>query len=235
VRRNDLKRTVIVAMRPVWVMQVAIDQIVDMVAVRHGLVAAPGTMAMTDLVPGAAMAGRAASGVACIDGDLVLVDMAVVWVMKVAVVQIVDVTVVPDGDMAAARPMGMRMIVMNALAVVGHFGISFVVAVSMPFAGVGNGVVDQCQDVLVSDAVEYGAALAPPGDQTRRVQHLETRRDGRHRLAPQGRDLRNASFLSHHQHQDPEARPIRQGTEHARDGVELRGNELSHHGLPFTF
>jgi predicted membrane chloride channel (bestrophin family) len=53
----------VVAMVAVRMMQVTIDQIVDVIAVRHRLVATPWPMQMTGLVPGATMIRCAVVGV----------------------------------------------------------------------------------------------------------------------------------------------------------------------------
>jgi hypothetical protein len=55
---------VVVAVVAVGVMQVAIDQIVDVVAVRNRLMAAARAVHVAGLVTGAAMVGRAAVGIA---------------------------------------------------------------------------------------------------------------------------------------------------------------------------
>ena len=90
----------VVAMVAVRMMQVAVDEIVDVVAVRHRLVPATWPMLMTRLVPGAAMLGRAAVGILRRDLDHVLVDMVAVHVMQVPIVQVVDMIAMPHGGVA---------------------------------------------------------------------------------------------------------------------------------------
>ena len=97
----------VVAMR---VVQMPRDQIIDVVAVRHRVVPAGGTMYVTGLVATAAMVGGAAVGVIARDLDHMLVDVIFVRVMKVAIVQIVDMAAVMDGLMAATRPMPVGMV-----------------------------------------------------------------------------------------------------------------------------
>jgi hypothetical protein len=96
----------------VLVMQAPVDQIVDVVAVRHRFVSAAGAVHVTRLVVGAAVLGIAAVGVAVGDLDHVLVDVICMQVVKVPVVQVVDVVAVLDGDMAAPGTMLVGVVVM---------------------------------------------------------------------------------------------------------------------------
>ena len=107
----------VVAMVAVRVVQVAVDQVVDVVTVRDGFVAATGAMDVAGLVAAAFVLGRAAVGVGGRDGDHVLVDVVAMRMVQVAVVQVVDMTVMPDGRVAAAGAMGVVMVgVMGQLA-----------------------------------------------------------------------------------------------------------------------
>lgn len=101
----------------VRVVQVAVDQVVDVVTVRDGFVAATGAMDVAGLVAAAFVLGRAAVGVGGRDRDHVLVDVVAMRMVQVAVVQVVDMTVMPDGRVAAAGAMGVVMVgVMGQLA-----------------------------------------------------------------------------------------------------------------------
>ena len=83
-----------------------------MVAVRHRFVSTAGAMHMTRLVISAAVVGIAAVGVAVGDLDHVLVNVISMRVVKVPVVQVVDVVAVLDGDMAAPGTMRVGVVVM---------------------------------------------------------------------------------------------------------------------------
>jgi hypothetical protein len=87
----------------VRMMEMVADAVIDMVAVRHGLVAAAGTVNMARLVPAAAVVGGALLGVVARHRDHVLVHMILVRVMQMAVVQIVDMPVMVHRVVAAAR------------------------------------------------------------------------------------------------------------------------------------
>ena len=117
---DDLHRAVVVAMGAVGVMQVPVDQVVDMVAVRHRLVTAARAMLVVLVVASADMVGRAGAGIVGAHLDRVLVNVIAVRVMQMAVVQVVEVIAVLDGGMAAGRAMLMRMVAVNLVVVAGH-------------------------------------------------------------------------------------------------------------------
>ena len=102
----------IVAVVAVLVMQMRADEVVDVVAVRHSVVAAAFAVDVTGVVAGAAMIGRAAIGVLGVDGEPVLVHVVVMWMVEVSVVQVVDVVLVHDGGVTAAGlvPMGVVLV-----------------------------------------------------------------------------------------------------------------------------
>jgi hypothetical protein len=107
---SELDGTVIVAVVPVRMVKVAVHQIIDVVSVRDGLVTAAGPMHVTGSMSRAAMVWRAAVGVTFRDGNHMLVDVAVVRVVKVTIMKIVDVTVMANGDVSTLGPvlMGVR-------------------------------------------------------------------------------------------------------------------------------
>ena len=73
----------IVAVTVVRVVQVPVDEIVDVVAVRDGFVTAPRSVRVPGLVPGASVVGSAALRVVVVDRDHVLVDVVAVDVVQV--------------------------------------------------------------------------------------------------------------------------------------------------------
>jgi hypothetical protein len=114
------ERAVIVAVARMRVMQVTIDQVVDMVAMWNGLVAASRTVNVSGHVTVTRVPGRAAGGMHRIDCDRALVDVIAVDVVQMAFVEIVDVAVVFDGAMAATRAVDVIVLRMNL--VVAHHG-----------------------------------------------------------------------------------------------------------------
>ncbi|MDQ0039676.1 hypothetical protein J2W33_000556 [Variovorax boronicumulans] len=106
---GKLNRAVIIAMVPVWMMKVAVNQVVDVIAMRHGFMAAVGTVNMSRLMTRAAMVRRALIGIRGGDVEGVLVNVAIVHMVQMAVMQIVDMVAVRDGGVAARRAMLMRV------------------------------------------------------------------------------------------------------------------------------
>jgi len=118
-RLCQLQLAVIVAVIAVRMMQAAIHEVIDVVAVRDRFMAAIRAVDMRGVVAGA---GRGvAVRISGADFDDVLIDMPGVRVMQVPIVQIVDVPVVFHGNVAAV-------------------GAVFVVVVGMDFAVAHNGV-----------------------------------------------------------------------------------------------
>lgn len=93
----------IVAVIAVRVVQVAVDQVVDVVAMGNRFVTAPGTVDMARIVP-CGMLWRAAIRVGLADFERVLFHRTVrTLVVQVTVVEVVRVAVVVDSLMATFR------------------------------------------------------------------------------------------------------------------------------------
>jgi len=56
---NDNERTVVITVIPMWMVQMAIDQVVDVVSMRNRFVTAVGAMNVACIVPAALMIWRA--------------------------------------------------------------------------------------------------------------------------------------------------------------------------------
>lgn len=93
----------IITVAVVHVMKMAIDEVIDMVAVRHGRMTASRPMDMCGIVLGALMVGRAVRRIRSVDGDRALVYVVAVSLMKMTVVQIVDVSAMRNRLVAAVR------------------------------------------------------------------------------------------------------------------------------------
>lgn len=88
----------IIAMARMHMVQAAIDQIIDMIAMRHRLVPAAGAVDMAAIV----RAG-AAVGVAGADADHMFINMVAMHMVQMAIVQIIDMAIMGDGGVPAAR------------------------------------------------------------------------------------------------------------------------------------
>lgn len=109
-----------VAMRMV---QVTVDQVVDMIAVRHRLVAAAWTVLVAFWMARAIVVRRAAIGIGRTHGDDVLIEVVLVRMMKMAVVEIVDVAIVPYRRVTALRAVLVRVVAMDFM--IAHGYLSF--------------------------------------------------------------------------------------------------------------
>jgi hypothetical protein len=101
-RLGALHLAVVVAVAAVRVVQVAFNEVIDVVAVRHGLVSAGGAVPMALLMTAAVVLGRAFLGVVAVDFELMFLHAALADVMQVSVVQVVDVTLVLQRGVPAA-------------------------------------------------------------------------------------------------------------------------------------
>jgi hypothetical protein len=111
---------VIVAVVAMRVMEVAVHQVIDMIAVRHRRMAAIGTVLMILIVAAAGMLRRAGVRVLRRDGESVLLDLVPLHVVQVAVMQVINVVLVDNAGMTAIRAVLMGM----SFVMVCH-GISF--------------------------------------------------------------------------------------------------------------
>jgi hypothetical protein len=104
----------------VRMMQPSIHEVIEMVTMRHRFVPAGRAMLVR-----AAHLRCALHGIGGVDGDGMLVDMILVHVMEVAIVQIVNMTIMANGCVAAVRAMLMGVVRMVLLGAGGHGVLSF--------------------------------------------------------------------------------------------------------------
>ncbi len=112
----------IIAVVAVRMVEVAINEIIDVVAVRYGFVTAVGPMNVTSFVTVAGMLRCTIGWVLVIDFEGVTFDAVFCDVMQVAVVEVIDVVVVLYGFVAAARTV---LVVMVGVSWLRHFFLSF--------------------------------------------------------------------------------------------------------------
>src|SRR5690606_17335940 len=101
-------------------MQMAIDQVVDVVPVGHRLVAATRTVNVSGVVSAAGVVRGAARGVSVGDLQAMLVAVIAVGKVEVSVVQVVDVVSVLDRRVAAAGSVDVIGVVVGRVIVVAH-------------------------------------------------------------------------------------------------------------------
>jgi hypothetical protein len=107
---------VVVAVVAVGVVQVAAYQVIDVVAVRHRFVATAGAVAVPLLVLAAVVGRGAGRGVLGADRNVMFLHSARLGVVQVAVVQVIDVALVADARVPAARAVLVVMPRMVSLA-----------------------------------------------------------------------------------------------------------------------
>ena len=110
----------IIAMAAMRVVQMAVHQVIGVIAVRHSFVAAAGAMLVGLVMAAAVMLGSALARVLLADRQLVLFHIFPLDVVQVAVVQVIDVVVMLDGGVAAA---GAMLMVVVGVAGTGRHGI----------------------------------------------------------------------------------------------------------------
>jgi hypothetical protein len=97
-------------MAAMGVMEVSIDQVVHVIAMRNRFVATSGPMHVGSIMTPAAVLRRAPVRIGRWDFDDMFVDVVAVHVMQLPVMQVVDVTVVADGGMPAIGAMNVWMV-----------------------------------------------------------------------------------------------------------------------------
>jgi len=105
-----LQIAMVVAMSVMGIVEMAVDQIVDVVSVGDLLVSAAGAVNVYGVV---AFAGVTGCTVGRVDGgnfDDAFIVMAVVGGVKMAVVEVIRVSVVMDGDVAAIRAVNVDVV-----------------------------------------------------------------------------------------------------------------------------
>ena len=106
----------VVAVPGVRVMQVPCDEVVDVIAVRDRLVTATSAVDVARGVTGAAVRRRAGRRIGGANLEDALVDVPIVTVVEVAIVEVVDVVAMADGEVAAVCAVDVIVIRMGGVA-----------------------------------------------------------------------------------------------------------------------
>ena len=110
----------VITMTIVGIMEMATDQVIDMISMRHGLVTASGSVHMSLLMYRTFMPRCAVFRVRFRHGYDMFINMAAVRIVQVPVVQIVDVIVMNDPRVTAFRAVRMSMIFVLWQVTIGH-------------------------------------------------------------------------------------------------------------------
>jgi hypothetical protein len=103
-----------VAVIAVRMMEVPVNEVIDMVTMRHGGVPAAFTMHVRGIVSAAAMTGGAVGGIGRGHGEVMLFDPAPVGMVQVPIMQIVHMIVVLDGRVTTAGAVDVGVIRVQA-------------------------------------------------------------------------------------------------------------------------
>lgn len=167
----------VVAVAIVLVMQMAVHQVVHVIAVRHCFMAAVRSVRMCRIVAIAIVAIGAIRWVLRIDVELVFVNVTFVRVVQMAVVQVIGVAVVLNRCVAAVLAVLVRVVLVND--VLGIHGESFFVGLGKRrYAAVlgrmCQSVEDELQHMLVGERIKQVLALAATSDDVVGSQHTES-------------------------------------------------------------
>ena len=102
---NDLDRPVVITVVAMGVVQVTIDDVVDVIPVGHSLVTTARSVNVVFIMTCAAVIGRAGVWIFLIHVKAVLIYVVSMHVMKMAIMNIVDVVSMPNRCVATIRPM----------------------------------------------------------------------------------------------------------------------------------
>ena len=150
-------RAVIVAVVAVGVMQMPIDEVADVIAVRNRRVTTVGSVYVVGVMA-IAFVGATAIGVRVGDFDGMLVVVIFVRAVQVPVVQIADVIAVLDGDVAAVRTMLMIVVFVDSVC---HFQSPPEGSVLICRVGMIDNVPHEVFHVPIRQLVKHVATIAP--------------------------------------------------------------------------
>lgn len=117
---DDFEWTVVIAMVAVLVMKAPCNQIVDMVTMRHGFMAAVRAVDMAMIVANTVLDRTAAIGVVTIHFDDMFINVIAMGMMEVSIMQVVDMVAMLDGHMAAAGAVFMVVVIMMGKIAIAH-------------------------------------------------------------------------------------------------------------------
>ncbi len=162
---RDLHGAVVVAVAVVGMVEMPLDDVVCVAAVRNRLVSAAGAVGVVGAMLGLVVV--VSVGVRAADFDGVLLDGSIVFlVVEVAVVEIVRVSVVLDGGMLAA---GAVDVVVSGV----YFGHALSFRSISLLVRVGEDREDHIVYVAVGERVIHVLAFPPPDDETFATQDFQ--------------------------------------------------------------
>jgi hypothetical protein len=117
---GELKRAVVITVIAMRMMKVAVDQIVDVIAMRHRFVSAARPVNMACIMGAAIVARRTLIRIFRADIKPVLVYMIAMRMMQVPIMQVIDMIAVFDGRVPAVRAVLMVVVGMMGFVAGAH-------------------------------------------------------------------------------------------------------------------
>ncbi len=206
-------------MIPMRVMQVAIDQVIDVVAVRYSRMPAIRAVDVVFVVA-LAFVMNAPGGVDVRNGDDVLVVMVFMGTVQVPVVQVPHMVPVPDGYVTAVRAVFVRVIVVDSVSHGSNLRTLFMNGCGR--VGVVEDIPDERFDVSIRQSIEHVPSVAPARDEVLLQKDPQTLRSGGHLRVHQLSDLRDLVFPGKEEFENSQAGGIAPGAEHTRGSLDDR-------------
>jgi hypothetical protein len=163
---------VIVTVVAVGVVQVAINEVVGVIAVRHRFMTAAGTVLVSLGMLATVVLGRTGGRILAADRQLVFLDTTLAHVVQVPVVQVIYMTLMFDARVATTGTMLMRVVGMGLCAAHGSF--SFGVSVirfddgcgwsAFQLGGVRQRVVNQIGNMPICQCIIQVSSFPPAAD-----------------------------------------------------------------------
>jgi hypothetical protein len=130
---SQLYWPMVIAMIAVGMVQPSIHEVIDMVPMGHGFVPAGRAVRVR-----ADRLRRALNRIGRVDWDGMLINVTLVRVMQMAIVKIIDMTIMPDRRMPTVWTMHVAMVDMMFLCAGSHSLFSFLVLGSRETSGFGR-------------------------------------------------------------------------------------------------
>jgi hypothetical protein len=184
---------VIVAVVTVRVVQVAIDQVVGVIAVGNTLVAAFRAVLVRLVVSATVVLGRTAGRIGISDCQFVLFDLGTLDMVQMPIMKVINVTFVDDARVPAVGPVLMGV----AFVVRSHGSFSFLglhAWSSFQFDSMRQGVLNQIGHMPIGQCVIQVVAFATANNQPFRAENAEALGDGRELVLDGRHDLGHAQF-----------------------------------------
>lgn len=161
----------IIAMITVGMVQMAINQIIDVITMRHGFMSTAGAMHMAGLMALAMVIRCAAIRIFIAHLNDMLIDMVGMGMVQMTIMQIVDVVLVMHCSVSTVRAMFMVVIGVMGKCTFCHGDGPFS---SMALARMRDCIFHQSDHVLVCNRIDHGLGLSAAFDQSGLQQNFQS-------------------------------------------------------------